>query len=177
MPGAWNDSWDSPDPVIHELDASISVVPTPHFIPAQNVLSHEALPLIDEVPPPYLQRTEATHQFNGYNYSALRRDSGYEGLETVPTVNGPQSADFSDSSDENDIREDSSPPIAIAVFGQTGTGKTSLIKAVTGKDLQVGHDLTSCKSFISCYGILTLIPRKQVRKSFSPFHAESMAKM
>lgn len=149
MPGAWNDSWDSPDPVIHELDASISVVSTPHFTPAQNYLSHEALPLINEIPPPYIQRTEAMQKSNEYNRSALRRDSGYEGLETVPTVNGPQSADFSDSSDDDDTIEDNSPPIVIAVFGQTGTGKTSLIKAVTGNDLQVGHDLTSCKTLLS----------------------------
>jgi len=37
-------------------------------------------------------------------------------------------------------------PIVIAVFGQTGTGKSSLIKAVTGdQEIQVGHGLTSCK--------------------------------
>lgn len=144
MPGAWNDSWDSPD---HELDASISVVSTPHFTPAQTFLSHEALPLIDEVLPPYIQRTEVTQKPN--NRSTLRRDSGYEGLENVPTVNGPQSANFSDSSDDDDTIEDNSPPIVIAVFGQTGTGKTSFIKAVTGKDLQVGHDLTSCKTLLS----------------------------
>ncbi|KAH6674426.1 P-loop containing nucleoside triphosphate hydrolase protein [Halenospora varia] len=35
-------------------------------------------------------------------------------------------------------------PIVIAVFGQTGTGKTSFIKTVTGQDLEVGHNLTSC---------------------------------
>jgi ABC-type molybdate transport system ATPase subunit len=35
----------------------------------------------------------------------------------------------------------------IAVFGQTGTGKTSFIKAVTGMDLEVGHNLASCKTY------------------------------
>jgi hypothetical protein len=146
MPGAWNDSWDSPDPVIHELDGSISVGATSHFIPAQNVSPHEALPLIYEVPPPYFPHTEATKESIGYNHSALRRDSGYEDVESSPTVNEPQSPDVSDASDDNDTIEDNSPPVVIAVFGQTGTGKTSLIKSVTGKDLQVGHDLTSCKT-------------------------------
>lgn len=42
--------------------------------------------------------------------------------------------------------EDKKKPIVIAVFGKTGTGKTSFIKAVTGKDLKVGHGLTSCKA-------------------------------
>ena len=37
-------------------------------------------------------------------------------------------------------------PIVIAVFGMTGTGKTSFIKAITGEDLVVGHSLTSCKN-------------------------------
>ncbi|KFY65804.1 hypothetical protein V496_02325 [Pseudogymnoascus sp. VKM F-4515 (FW-2607)] len=35
-------------------------------------------------------------------------------------------------------------PIVIAVFGKTGTGKTSFINSVTGRDLKVGHGLTSC---------------------------------
>lgn len=43
-------------------------------------------------------------------------------------------------------------PIVIAVFGQTGTGKTSLIKAVTGEDLEIGHSLTSCK-FSHCSSV------------------------
>jgi GTPase SAR1 family protein len=35
-------------------------------------------------------------------------------------------------------------PIIIVVFGQTGAGKTSFIKAATGEDLKIGHDLSSC---------------------------------
>ncbi|SMQ55269.1 unnamed protein product [Zymoseptoria tritici ST99CH_3D7] len=42
------------------------------------------------------------------------------------------------------VRATIKPPIVIAVFGQTGTGKTSFIKAVTGKNLEIGHSLTSC---------------------------------
>jgi hypothetical protein len=151
MPGAWNDSWDDPEPVIHELDgSSMPVETTPHFISTQNWISlHEAVPLTHELPSPYFESTEATQEH--YGYSALRRDSGYEDLEAPPTASKPQSPDCSDTNDHNDTIEDNSPTIVIAVFGQTGTGKTSLIKAVTGKDLQVGHDLTSCKTFSSCH--------------------------
>lgn len=152
MPGAWNDSWDDPEPVIHELDSSIiSVGSNLQFFPTQNISLHEAPYLTDELPLSYSERTEGTKESNGYNHSALRRDSGYEDLEIPPTVNKPQSPDISDTSDHNDGVEDDSPPLVIAVFGQTGTGKTSLIKAVTGKDLQIGHDLTSCKNLSSCH--------------------------
>lgn len=37
-------------------------------------------------------------------------------------------------------------PIIVAVFGKTGTGKSSFIKAVTGKALEIGHGLESCKT-------------------------------
>lgn len=42
-------------------------------------------------------------------------------------------------------REEGKHPIVIAVFGQTGTGKTSFIKAATGVELAVGHTLSSGK--------------------------------
>lgn len=57
---------------------------------------------------------------------------------------------FADTSDteRNGVNAiDTKPPIVIAVFGQTGTGKTSFIKAVTGEDLQIGHTLTSCETY------------------------------
>ena len=57
---------------------------------------------------------------------------------------------FTDDSEigehDNYIDQENEPPIVIAVFGQTGTGKTSFIRAVTGANLQVGHGLTSCKT-------------------------------
>jgi len=40
---------------------------------------------------------------------------------------------------------ESSNPIIIAVFGKTGTGKSSFIKGVTGQDLKIGHGLESCQ--------------------------------
>ena len=41
-------------------------------------------------------------------------------------------------------------PIIIAVFGKTGTGKTSFIQSVTGMEMRVGHGLESCEE-ISVY--------------------------
>ncbi|KFZ01994.1 hypothetical protein V501_09696 [Pseudogymnoascus sp. VKM F-4519 (FW-2642)] len=67
---------------------------------------------------------------------------------SVPTATQPgvEYEFFADSSeDENDTAiEDQRKPIVIAVFGKTGTGKTSFINAVTGRSLKVGHGLTSC---------------------------------
>jgi polynucleotide 5'-kinase involved in rRNA processing len=41
------------------------------------------------------------------------------------------------------------PPSVIAVFGQTGTGKTSFIKAATGDQaLEIGHGLESCERLV-----------------------------
>ena len=36
------------------------------------------------------------------------------------------------------------PKIVIAVFGLTGTGKSSFISKLTGEELEIGHDLKSC---------------------------------
>jgi len=74
-----------------------------------------------------------------------------------PSSSNPQGGSGTSSRSRARGREDPTPkpptresvkrPIVIAVFGQTGTGKTSFIKAVTGQDLKVGHSLTSCQSF------------------------------
>lgn len=37
--------------------------------------------------------------------------------------------------------------IVIAVFGLTGTGKSSFISKLTGRQMKIGHGLKSCKSF------------------------------
>ena len=52
----------------------------------------------------------------------------------------PSSADPS-----NAQTRPSQPRKIIVVFGRTGAGKTSLIKAATGVDLEVGHNLNSCE--------------------------------
>lgn len=69
----------------------------------------------------------------------------------LPTSSKPASEYglFADSSDGENGAVDKKKAIVIAVFGKTGTGKTSLIKSVTGKDLEVGHSLTSCKCIYS----------------------------
>lgn len=151
IPGAWNDSWDSPDPAIHELDASILAEAIPHFAPAHDGFYeyYEALLSMDEVPPPYIPHTKSTHESNTNCHSVQRRDSGYEDIGSFLTADWPEFAEYLDSNDDDDTVQDNSPPIVIAVFGQSGSGKTSLIKAVTGKDLQVGHDLTSCTTSLS----------------------------
>ena len=41
-------------------------------------------------------------------------------------------------------KADMRPKIVIAVFGLTGTGKSSFISKLTGQELKIGHDLRSC---------------------------------
>ena len=69
----------------------------------------------------------------------------------LPTQPGSEYEFFADSSDDGngDTTEVQKKPIVIAVLGKTGSGKTSFIKAVTGKDLKVGHGLTSCTAAYS----------------------------
>ena len=59
----------------------------------------------------------------------------------------PSNPSIKDSSKESSKNYGGAPSndIVIAVFGQTGTGKSSFISKLTGKDLQIGHGLQSCK--------------------------------
>ena len=43
--------------------------------------------------------------------------------------------------------------IVIAVFGLTGTGKSSFISKLTGKEVKIGHSLQSCKQYCIGYAI------------------------
>lgn len=38
------------------------------------------------------------------------------------------------------------PPVMIAVMGVTGAGKSTFISTLTERDVEIGHDLTSCTS-------------------------------
>jgi flagellar biosynthesis GTPase FlhF len=42
-------------------------------------------------------------------------------------------------------QRDFAQEILIAVFGMTGTGKTTLIEKISGQNLAIGHNLRSCK--------------------------------
>ena len=37
------------------------------------------------------------------------------------------------------------PPTVIAVMGPTGTGKTTFISKLAGREMNIGHNLSSCK--------------------------------
>lgn len=117
IPGAWDSSWDSPTAAAPYID-----VPLPTSARSRpsgsNRNRRPNVPLPTNppnrgVPPP--PRPPFPVQQPTYEIP-------------LPTTTG---------------QGDSRRPIVIAVFGQTGTGKTSLIKAVTGVDLEVGHGLTS----------------------------------
>ena len=41
-------------------------------------------------------------------------------------------------------RDDSHRPPMIAVIGLIGTGKIALISKLAGRDMRIGHDLSSC---------------------------------
>lgn len=77
-------------------------------------------------------------------------------VEIEPSSNSPiESRASMQPKAENNVRDESgeSTPgkptaeneIFIAVMGAAGSGKSSFIKTVTGADVLVGHDLTSCE--------------------------------
>jgi hypothetical protein len=83
--------------------------------------------------------------------------SDFNSFEPLPRAELPAEVHYdTEAKSKNDIKngivtdqvgEDNKNkrPIIVAVFGQTGVGKTSFIKAVSGKDVRVGHDLNSCE--------------------------------
>jgi GTPase SAR1 family protein len=76
-------------------------------------------------------------------------------VEIKPSSNSIESRASMQPKAENNVRDESgeSTPgkptaeneIFIAVMGAAGSGKSSFIKTVTGADVLVGHDLTSCE--------------------------------
>ncbi|OBT65085.1 hypothetical protein VE03_05191 [Pseudogymnoascus sp. 23342-1-I1] len=120
MPGAWeSDSEEGP------------IDPQPREPPLPLPQIHHASP-----PPPHQRR------------NIPRPTTQNRRAATFPkTTKSVSDYDFlADSFDNGNgsTTEDAKKPIVIAVFGRTGTGKSSFIKTVSGKDVTVGHGLTSC---------------------------------
>jgi len=139
MPGAWSSMWESPaasaDSILGEL--------------AGPLLTDPALPPLPRTAPlPTTQMNSPRTWFKDYNPFGFLQGPTVEVVKDAPEAT-PQYDLFAEASDlegNNDAIKKNKPPIVIALFGQTGTGKTSFIKAVTGKDLRIGHDLTSCEA-------------------------------
>ncbi|KFZ09175.1 hypothetical protein V502_08879 [Pseudogymnoascus sp. VKM F-4520 (FW-2644)] len=161
MPGAWESDSEEPSTTAHSfVDSQPREPPQPN-----RRASPPPYP-----PPPQRRHIPLPATTQGRNISLLTMTQSRKGrhipLPTTakgrhippPTVQNrrasfPQTTKpvseygfFADSSDDEngDAVVDQKKPIVIAVLGKTGSGKTSLIKAVTGKDLKVGHGLTSC---------------------------------
>ena len=72
----------------------------------------------------------------------------FPGTSQTYGVNYPVQPPFSDTRLLGDQSHEisSNEEILIAVFGMTGTGKTTFIEKASGQKLQVGHNLHSCSS-------------------------------
>ncbi|PMD53669.1 uncharacterized protein K444DRAFT_571192 [Hyaloscypha bicolor E] len=118
MPGAWDSAWDSPTEIAPSSD--VPVPPSSGPRPSGSTRQRPS-----GVPSPSSTPSrEVPRQPRAQN--PFRR----------PTREVPAAR----ASGGEEIKR----PIVVAVFGQAGTGKTSFIKAVTGMDLEVGHNLASC---------------------------------
>ena len=65
-------------------------------------------------------------------------------VQTSPWEDVPEAS--SSRFQEVPVRRKNGNRVLIAVFGTTGTGKTTLIEKISGKKLNIGHDLRSCKA-------------------------------
>jgi hypothetical protein len=117
IPGAWDNSWDSPTAAAPYTDVPLPT--TARSRPSGSNRNRRQIVPLPTSPP---------------NRGPAPPPRGPNPVHR-PTYETP----LPTTSDQGDSRR----PIVIAVFGQTGTGKTSFIKAVTGVDLEVGHGLTS----------------------------------
>jgi hypothetical protein len=131
IPGAWNRTWESPVATTEGLEAP---APVPRMVPL-----------------PTTQVTSHRTWDTPYNPFGFTEKPSPEVLGDSTRVGEPSSAgyafpDASDTRGISGIAEEDKPPIVIAVFGQTGTRKTSFVQSVTGNDLQIGHSLTSCET-------------------------------
>lgn len=143
IPGAWDTMWESPSPAPAPAPPVHTTIGSEILAPVQEAQSRTStIP----TPTPTTQR---------------RTDSIYQGPQLrgppppppprppteifIPRPTHVPRSRTEDTGMSTDVVEENKP-IVIAVFGQTGTGKTSFIKAATGEDLQIGHSLTSCET-------------------------------
>lgn len=159
MPGAWNSIWDSPLATTRRLSDSnegVGAGPSPPRSPVREVplsTDQRPSPPLRVAPLPTRQTISPRTWDKDYNPFEFQTGPAVEIPEEAPELRAPSSscyescADNFDSEANTELTPEDKRPIVIALFGQTGTGKTSFIKAVTGKDLKVGHSLTSCENF------------------------------
>ncbi len=118
MPCAWDSSWDNPPASTRISDVPASTTGRPR--------------------PPDLSQRRRSGVSPSTNPPSPQ-------VPRQPRAQNPSRRATREVSAETTSGEDFKRPIVIAVFGKTGAGKTSFIKSVTGMDLEVGHDLESCK--------------------------------
>lgn len=89
------------------------------------------------------------------NFSSVFGDTPHENLAegSAPESNSYEPPPYSEQIEDLDVWVDRSrspvemdicPPV-IAVMGPTGSGKTTLISKLSGKEMKIGHNLRSCK--------------------------------
>ena len=150
MPGRFPD-----DPYIFELDAG----PSGHELPASTTLADRppedrSISELDAGPPAYEFPSSKSSAENDAVPLSFKASPVEWHLPTTPPEE--ESKNQTDNSGRrpsagrrrSSYATRSSPsakPFAIAVFGLTGTGKSSFINTLTGKQVGIGHGLESCE--------------------------------
>ena len=98
-------------------------------------------------------QNHVTHD-NGLNIKGLNCPSSMpssRSFSNLEVMKAPKTNVKGPSKNKSNSSSKASPTIfsnniVIAVFGLTGTGKSSFISTLTGQDVKIGHGLHSCKS-------------------------------
>jgi flagellar biosynthesis GTPase FlhF len=77
------------------------------------------------------------------------RNSQYQYLMMNHKIHPMSTASTSNQSGQRPRKE--AKRVLIAVFGTTGTGKSTLIQKLSGKKLNIGHNLKSCGFILFSY--------------------------
>lgn len=123
-------------PTIETASAAQRSVPSSPQNNSPPELSKEIYP--DDQPP--RSPTPINDQDGGFESVEIENYHAY--IEHAP---GPWYQDACDVARSLKNMHFPKPDVMIAVMGKTGTGKTSFINAVTGKSMEVGHDLRACE--------------------------------